>query len=203
MRILSRGAEAKLLASEYLGRKSVVKMRERKKYRAKELDEKIIAERLRNECSLLSRAKKAGVRTPAIWKVEPENFTLVLEFIRGRTLKEELLKGTRGAEKLCKLAGKEVAKLHSNGIVHGDLTTGNIIVHGKMLAFLDFGLGKISGKAEDFAVDMLAFRKTFRATHFNLLSGWKALEKSYAAAFPRGKEVLRQIERVEARARYY
>jgi len=181
MRILSRGAEAKLLASDYLGRKSVVKMRERKKYRAKELDEKIIAERLRNECSLLSRAKKAGVRTPAIWKVEPENFTLVLEFIRGRTLKEELLKGTRGAEKLCKLAGKEVAKLHSNGIVHGDLTTGNIIVHGYMLAF----------------------RKTFRATHFNLLSGWKALEKSYAAAFPRGKEVLRQIERVEARARYY
>lgn len=214
MELLKQGAEAKLFLTEYMGRKAVVKVREPKTYRAQELDNKILKERLHTECSLLSRAKKAGVRTPLIWKIEPARFSITTEFIQGRTIKQELLREPKNANALCELAGENIARLHSADLIHGDLTTGNIIVKsGKTnasgggpetkLVFLDFGLGQVSGRPEDKAVDLLAFKKTFLATHFNLAEKWKTVEESYVHNYAKGNEVLRQMQKVEARARYF
>ncbi len=211
MELLKHGAEAKLFLTQYMGRKAVVKVRERKSYRAKELDGNILKERLRTECSLLCRAKKAGMRTPLIWKIEPEKFSITTEFIEGPTLKQALLQGPKKAGALCKLTGQNIAMLHSAGLVHGDLTTGNIIVKQRKasdspetrLVFLDFGLGQVSNRPEDKAVDLLAFKKTFLATHFSLAGQWKALERAYARNYAKGNEVLRQMHKVEARARYF
>ncbi len=172
MKLLKQGAEALLFESEYLGRKAVVKVRERKKYRENSLDEKILSERMRAECNLLSRAKKAGIRTPAIWKIDTKGLAITSEFIEGETLLEELSK-TKKAKKFCAEAGKIIGKLHANNIVHGDLTTSNILLHKNSLVFLDFGLGSISSKIEDFAVDLLAFKKTFAATHYKIIREWK------------------------------
>ena len=205
MKLLGRGAEARIFASAYLGRKCVVKVRDAKAYREKSLDGKITRERLRAECGLLARAKKAGVRTPVVWKVDLKGGAITTEHVEGRTLKEELLRGapSKEAGRLCAEMGGEIAKLHSSGIVHGDLTTGNIIMHKGGLVFLDFGMGEVSRKLEAKAVDLLALKKTFAATHFNIMEKWGEVEKGYLEGFAGGKAVLGQMRAVEARARYY
>jgi len=202
MQLLKQGAEASLFLTEYFGEKVIVKQREQKKYREKKLDEKILKERIRTECNLILKAQKAGVRTPLIKEIGLEQKSITFEYITGKTLKETLIEEKEIA-KFCKEAGKEIAKLHSNKIIHGDLTTSNIIIHNNKLVFLDFSLGNISSKIEDFAVDLLVFKKTFKATHYNIIEFWKKIEESYSKEFSDGKEVLKKIEKVESRARYF
>lgn len=202
MKLLKQGAEAKIFLGEYLGEKTVFKQRERKTYRDQELDTKILRERTRNECSLVAKAQKAGIKTPLIRKISLSDFTIVFGLVEGETAKEAISRSPGKGGKICFRIGKEIAKMHSAGIVHGDLTTSNIVLNHGSPVFLDFGLGEVSTKTEDFATDLLAFRKMFKATHFKSLSAWKALEKSYKENFSRGGEVLRQIGKIEGRARY-
>ena len=205
MELIKQGAEAKLFRTEYLGREAVVKQRQHKKYREKSLDDRILKERIRTECSLVSKAKNAGIRTPIIWKIDLKEMEIVCEFISGKTLKEELLRDLAKGEKqeLCEKAGELIGKMHSKDLVHGDLTTSNIILHNGVLVFLDFGLGTISPKIEDKAVDLLVFKKTFLATHYKILSLWEKVEESYCKGNSGGKQVLKQLLEVEARARYF
>jgi len=203
MKLIKQGAEARVYLAKYLGKDCIVKVRERKVYREKALDEKILKERMRMECNLLSRAKKAGVRTPLIWKIDMKGLSITTEFISGKTLKDELRGKNSDSEKLCSAMGAQIAKLHSADLVHGDLTTSNMILHKGKLVFLDFGLGEISPKIESKAVDLLVLRKTFAATHFNIMDKWEAVEAAYLKGFEGGKGVLTQMRAVEARARYY
>jgi len=55
--------------------------------------------------------------------------------------------------------------LHSDSIVHGDLTTSNIIVSEGGLYIIDFGLSYIRNNVEDFAVDLYVLEKAFLSTH--------------------------------------
>ena len=203
MKLLKQGAEAKLFISEYLGKKCMVKVREHKSYREKSLDERILKGRMRSEAALLSRAKKAGIRTPVIQKIDTGNFSITCEFIEGKTLREELQEGSRNAKARCKSLGALVAKLHSNGIIHGDLTTSNIIVHRGRLVCLDFVLGDFSAKPEDKAVDLLCLKKMFLSTHFAFLECWKDVEQGYCRNYAGGKRVIGQMAAVESRARDY
>ncbi|HLC78969.1 MAG TPA: KEOPS complex kinase/ATPase Bud32 [archaeon] len=203
MKLLEQGAEAKVFLSKYMGRKCIVKVREPKKYREQELDENIRTQRFRTECTLLLRAKKAGVRTPSVWKIDLQKNEITTEFIDGKRLKEILMKDKKNASALCSKIGKDIAKLHAHAIVHGDLTTSNILLHKKKLVFLDFGLGVFSQKIEDKAVDLLSLKKTFLSTHFSIAHLWKKIENTYAKSSPEGKNIILQIAKIEARARYY
>ena len=70
--------------------------------------------------------------------------------------------------------GENVARLHDCGIIHGDLTTSNIILRADkenkepQLVFIDFGLGKISNLVEDKGVDLLVFKKAINGIHHNI-----------------------------------
>ena len=200
---LKQGAEAQLYVDEYLGQPCLVKDRQPKTYRVKELDEKIRRERTKQECILLHRAKLAGVRTPLVFKVDRQGKRVFMEFVEGPRLKDALTaKNTGWCERLGKMAGK----LHAAGIVHGDLTTSNVLLHNKAeLVLLDFGLGYFSKRVEDQAVDLLVFKKTFEATHAALPKGWERVLKGYKAARGAGKvkQVLAQAEAVEGRVRYH
>ncbi len=202
MGLIKQGAEAKLFAGKYLGKKCVVKVREEKKYREKSLDERILAGRMRTECALLSRAKKAGVRTPIIWKIDFKGRAITTEYIAGTTLKAALQKKS-GSGRLCGKLGREIAKLHSADIVHGDLTTSNVLLHKNGLVFLDFGLGEVSSKVEEKAVDLLSLKKTFLSTHFRIAEKWGTICKAYSEGFEGAREVLGKLEEAEGRARYY
>ena len=200
MEIIKQGAEAVLKKTEYLGMPSVLKERIPKKYRHALLDEKIRRERTSLEARLISRAKKAGVRTPVIYSIDRKGSAILMEFIDGEMMKELLNK--KNHPEYLKQLGKEIALLHNSSIIHGDLTTSNILIHNKKMVFVDFGLGYVSSKIEDRATDLLVFKKTFLATHFNIIGGWDELLKTYVAAADNGKEIAATIPEIEAKTRY-
>ena len=200
MNILGIGAEAMVLKTTYLGLPAVQKRRERKNYRNAALDAKIRSRRTKQECLLLFRAKEAQVRCPAIYKIDSVNSEITMEFIGGKKAKTFL--NRQNFKKICEKIGQEIGKLHSKEIIHGDLTTDNIIIEGKRIAFVDFGLGFFSKKTEDFATDLLSMKKTFLSTHFALKGGFEAVLKGYRKTAPGAQKTIETIAEIEARTRY-
>ncbi len=200
-RFLRKGAEAELVETTFLDRKALLKDRVPKEYRVAKLDERIRRERTKQEAILLHRAKELGVRTPIIFAIEKKSSGIIMEFVEGKRLKDALNK--KNFRQHCKELGKEIALLHNGGLVHGDLTTSNVIADGNALVFVDFGLGFFSEKIEDKAVDLLNLKKTFEATHHSLMpSAWEEITKAYCKANSAGKSVVLQVGEIEKRARY-
>ena len=200
MQPMRQGAEAKLFKAEFEGKPAVLKKRVPKSYRCSQLDDSLREKRTQREATLLRKARAIGVNTPQVYLVGRQEKEIVMEFLEGQRLKDVLDETNAG---LCRQAGKSIALMHENSLIHGDLTTSNIIAKGKDLYFIDFGLGKQGKKMEDKAVDLLVFKKTFEATHVELMpKGWQLILKGYLEAGGQ-KEVLKQMEKVEARARYH
>ena len=189
------GAEAIL----YRDGDRVIKKRIRKKYRHPILDERIRRFRTRREAKLLKRARELGVPAPRVIEVIDDD-TLVMEYIEGRTLKDVLKEEKR--IDLMEALGRLVATLHQNDVVHGDLTTSNVILSGETLYLIDFGLGEVTKRIEDKAVDLVCFEKSYTATHSDFPEGWEAFLRSYADHYPEGERVLKRMEEVKRRARY-
>ena len=198
--IFAKGAEADLSFIDYLGRHAVSKERLPKRYRNEALDKKIRKSRTQLECTLLRKARASGVRTPIVYSIDKGASRIIMERINGKRMKDILSAKNLS---MCSKSGKSIAQMHSANIIHGDLTTSNIIFSGKMPCFIDFGLGFESAKIEDKAVDLLNFKKTYFATHFRLGKGWNQLIGAYRRNYAGSKAVLSQIEEVESRVRYH
>ena len=200
MKLIAQGAEAKLFKTEFEGKPALLKQRVPKGYRCKELDDLLRSTRTNSEASLLRKARSIGVNTPMIFGIDKGKKEIAMEFIEGKRLKDVLEKENI---ELCRQVGEIIALMHESNLVHGDLTTSNILVKGGELYFIDFGLGKSSAKAEDKAVDLLVFKKTFEATHVEFMPrGWELILEGYLAKGGK-KDVLGQMEKVEARVRYH
>ncbi|MBU2476448.1 Kae1-associated serine/threonine protein kinase [Candidatus Micrarchaeota archaeon] len=197
-KLVFEGAEARTYLTEFDGRQAIEKKRIPKKYRHKKLDDKIRNTRTRDEVNLLHKAKLAGIRTPVIYSVDKKNSVIVMEYLKAKKLKEQI---NSMKIKNFSQTGKEIALLHKAGIVHGDLTTNNILLEKEKLFFLDFGLGFNSNKIEDFAVDLLGFKKTFLSGNPEKRKEWKEIEKGYCF-WEKRKEVIGRIKDIEKRARY-
>ncbi len=197
-RIIRRGAEAIL----YLRNGELVKERVAKGYRIPELDAKIRKMRTRAEAKLMERARFAAAPVP---KARAEDdFKLVMEFVEGARLKDSLGSMEPGERKrVCGLIGEIAAKLHSAGIVHGDLTTSNMILKDSGLYIIDFGLGRFSGKAEDQAVDLFLLYEALKSTHFAVLDEcWTSVMDAYSSGYAKAKEVASRMEKIKKRRRY-
>ncbi len=200
MELIKKGAEAELYRIMYNGRPAVLKRRIPKRYRVPILDERIRKTRTRREARLLDRARRAGVLTPEVYSVDDRRMEIIMEYVPGERAKEYLLR--TGDASLMKEIGENIARLHSSGIVHGDLTTSNIILTERGLYFIDFGLGAVSHSIEDFAVDLVCFEKSFIATHSDIAEdGWAALADGYSS-FSEAPRVWKRFEEVKRRARY-
>src|SRR6266511_6099753 len=124
-----RGAEAELLLSKVDSWTAVVKRRIRKEYRHRSLDDLIRRERTIVEAFAMHEAKAAGVKVPSIIGIEPETNTILMTHVEGTVARDSLDEmNPRDATKLFKLLGAQIGLLHAAGIVHGDLTTSNVIV---------------------------------------------------------------------------
>jgi len=190
-----QGAEAILKKIVFDGEEALSKKRVPKNYRNQKLDLEIRKKRTRNETKLLREAARA-VKTPRIFLSDEKNAEIVMEFIKGKRLKDVI----ETKKELCIKAGKQIKKLHDVGIIHGDLTTSNIILsESGELFFIDFGLGYFSQKVEDKATDLVVFKKTFNATHSSLKQGWEKVMRGYE---PDAK-ILSRMEAIEKRARYH
>lgn len=158
MKIIKRGAEAVL----YLEDDQLVKERIKKGYRLPEIDVKLRKLRTRKEAKLLSEARRVGVETPRISSVDEKDFKIKMDFIDGKRLKE-FFNDTddENRKKVAEDVGRLVGILHKNGIVHGDLTTSNMILKDDKVFFIDFGLGEFSNRIEDLATDLSVLKGSF------------------------------------------
>ncbi|QQR92864.1 MAG: Kae1-associated serine/threonine protein kinase [Candidatus Iainarchaeum archaeon] len=206
--ILSRGAEATIEQLTIFGKECIKKTRIKKSYRHPSLDEKLRKERMSHEAKMLHAVKELGVRAPLLYAIDHHEMAIYMEYLDAPRLKHVLQSKTKGKlrEELCVELGKQIATLHAHDIVHGDLTTSNVLVDKLKtkkpeLVFIDFGLASITSKLEDKAVDLVNLKKTFSATHSELPRGWELIVQGYLSNS--GKEaVLKQLKEVEARIRY-
>ena len=199
MKQIALGAEASLSLLKKNGTQVVEKKRISKKYRNTNLDKKIRKERTKTESNLLRKCHSIGLNVPKVLNTDLNEFIIEMEFIPGTVLKKSLnFKNLN----YCSDVGKNIALMHSNGIIHGDITTSNLIEFENKIFFIDFGLGFHSKKTEDFAVDLLNFKRTFNATHSDLKKGWEKIIQNYEKKFKKGKEVLKRLKEVEKRGKY-
>lgn len=213
MALMKKGAEANLYldqAAKVLHRAAggmvVVKHRIPKRYRIAEIDRQLREARTALESKLFADAKRAGVPTPLVYEVDRVRTRIVMEFIEGRQVKLVLDKlKPEARRKLCKLIGRQVARLHHAGIVHGDLTTSNMILtHNGKVYFVDFGLGEYNPSIEARGVDLHLLRRALQSIHFRVTDeAYRAVLSGYRREFGEGaEEVVRRAEEIERRGRY-
>ncbi len=211
MELLSQGAEAVLYSHDG----HILKVRVPKGYRHPELDASLRARRTRREAKVLSRISGV-IDAPKLVcfsdgkKVQgdcPENFGekatgtfIVMEYIDGDRLKDVL--SSRNLKSLMRNAGTSVGKMHSSDIVHGDLTTSNMIRSGKRLYMIDFGLSQFSEKLEDKAVDLHLMLRSLESGHPGIWEKCSAeFLDAYTSSYEGASAVLDRLEAVEKRGR--
>ncbi len=154
---IAQGAEAILERTEH----GIRKTRHAKPYRHPQIDHDLRTRRTRAEAKILAKARALGVPVPDATVVD--DHTLLLSVAPGVPLKETL----DADPQLMRVVGASVAQLHDGGIIHGDLTTSNIMhdpATGR-LTFIDFGLAYHSDRIEDRAVDLHVLKQALTSKH--------------------------------------
>lgn len=186
----TQGAEAIVT----LNRGEATKCRSKKRYRMPVLDHRLLTERTRAEAKLIVLARSAGVSTPVIRDITQD--TIVMEEIEGQQLKEALTR-----ENLAR-AGEAVGRLHTAGIVHGDLTTSNLIIRDRQCVLIDFGLAHATHEIESRGVDLHVLFQTLQSTTSEAASLRTAFIEGYTTTFEGAAEVVEREEEIIHRGRY-
>jgi TP53 regulating kinase-like protein len=205
-RLLYRGAEADVILGDWQGLEAVFKVRKPLTYRLRVLDEAIRRQRTLREAEMIHLAKGAGVSSPFLYDVDVASSTLVMEFVRGDRVKDLVPSLSESQlESVFFEFGQDVARLHRSGIMHGDLTTANVVRRNGRLVFIDFGLSVRTMRLEDHAVDLRLIKETLVGAHPDASAGaLQALSSGYASVVgqARSRAALRQLQNIERRGRY-
>jgi Kae1-associated kinase Bud32 len=199
-KILGSGAEATAyLDVDSRSKKNIVdKERSKKNYRHEDIDATLRKLRTRKEAKILKALEKYDF-APRL--IEQKEHNIIMEYIEGIQLKKLLDKNP----KLAGLIGKNLTIMHDLNLIHGDLTTSNMIIKGstklKKLYFIDFGLSFTSQKVEDKAVDIHLFKQALESKHYTICDkAYKEFLKNYT---PKNKsDILERLAIVEQRGRY-
>lgn len=199
MKVIAKGAEANL----YLENPKLVKHRIKKGYRITELDEHLRKSRTKREAKLLENAKGV-IPVPSIYEIDLRENKIVMEFINGITVKDIIdLKSDTEIEGIGKKIGEYISRLHNMNLIHNDLTTSNMIMEGKEIYFIDFGLGTTSTRIEDRAMDLVVLKKSLMAAHtgkFGII--WKGIIEGYGKNSKNFDEISKRAGVIEKRVRY-
>ena len=212
-KFLKLGAEARLTVNGNV----LTKQRIKKGYRLSQIDEPLRSQRTVREANLMQRAKRAKVSVPNILKMDKKECLIEMDLIKGKRIDSCLT--AENAEK----TGKSVGRLHEAGIIHGDLTTSNILVQGHRgtveperrsaplrtrappprIYFIDFGLGEVSDSVEKKGVDIRVFKESINATKPDQLAVlMKSFWKGYKSENKEAEKVINRLEDIEKRGRY-
>ncbi len=158
-KILAKGAEA-IIKKE--GENELIKDRVAKDYRIKKIDENLRKIRNKAEFNILKMASIKGLPVPKVWDLKDYSFKM--EYIKGELVRD-YLPNCSDKKGLFKIIGKQINLMHKFGIIHGDLTTSNMIFLDGLVYFIDFSLGSLSSKLEDKAVDLHLIKQALIAKH--------------------------------------
>jgi Kae1-associated kinase Bud32 len=187
---IGRGAEAVITLENGVVRKERIA----KSYRQPALDERIRQERTMREARIMSEARRHGVLTPIICDVS--RFDLKMEMVAGEKLKDVI------DPELSEMVGETVGKLHSGGIVHGDLTTSNMILTCGRICLIDFGLSFYERTIETQGVDVHVYFQTLESTHDRPQELIEAFVAGYTRTYSQADFVLQRVREIKARGRY-
>lgn len=222
----------------------IAKERFPKKYRHPVLDERLTKQRCRMEGRILEKCLKNGIAVPKVLRIEAP--VLYIEYIDGTTVRNILQGWIEGPESAAlsgdneeatmtaslrekidhvgRIMGTIIGELHGRGIIHGDLTTSNMMVRGQKdapnhqpqeqefsdenaqsILLIDFGLAKNSESAEERAVDLYVLERAIASTHPSLPDSFMddIILPAYAKVLDasKAKAVLQRLDQVRLRGR--
>ncbi|KAJ8749526.1 hypothetical protein K2173_025721 [Erythroxylum novogranatense] len=207
--LLKQGAEARVFDSIFVGRRCIVKERFSKKYRHPTLDSKLTLKRLNAEARCMTKARRLGVSTPVLYAVDPKLNTLTFEFIEGPSVKDIFLElGINGViherlDDVAKQIGDAIGKLHDGGLIHGDLTTSNMLIQNgtDLLVLIDFGLSFTSTLPEDKAVDLYVLERALLSMHSSCGDVMERILGAYKKSSKQWSSTLNKLAQVRQRGR--
>lgn len=214
--LFKQGAEAKVYKGTYFGKTAIFKERFEKKYRHPDLDKLLSIERMRAEARALRKSRIAGVPVPAVYFLDFTSRIVVTAYIdNSESVRDKIVSlqrekpdaCTQSLELLMDKIGEVVARLHKNNIVHGDLTTSNLLVQNNdagspLIYVIDFGLSFISETLEDKGVDLYVLERAFLSAHPGIESFFQRLLASYSRNYgPKAANVMKKFDEVKQRGR--
>ncbi|XP_072968925.1 uncharacterized protein [Typha angustifolia] len=157
----------------------------------------------------MTKARRLGVYTPVLYSVDPLLHTLTLEYVDGLSVKEILLDfGSNGVveERLDDIAtqiGNAIGKLHDGGLIHGDLTTSNMIIKREtnQLVLIDFGLSFTSTLPEDKAVDLYVLERALLSMHSSCGNVMDKILSAYRKSSKQWSSTMNKLAQVRQRGR--
>ncbi|RMZ79956.1 hypothetical protein DV738_g3021, partial [Chaetothyriales sp. CBS 135597] len=226
--LVTQGAEGLVFKTHFLDHDTpaALKVRPSKAYRHPTLDARLTKQRVLAEARVL--VKLSGVAE--------------LSWIEGQSVKEavrawdawyrhpsrsaqEKAQGEEAFKALLQRIGRTIGLLHGKGgVVHGDLTTSNLMLRPTLLqkkaedggeqqmpnlegeiVLIDFGLATQAIQDEDRAVDLYVLERAFGSTH-PMQEHWFDAEvlqspHAYSGSFQGAKVVLKRLEDVRLRGR--
>lgn len=230
--LITQGAEGRLYKTTYLQSDipCALKYRPRKTWRHPILDQRLTKHRILSEARILVKCRRDGLRVPAVYGIDEAAGCLMLEWIPGTPVRininASLGKRTEGIEQdealkdLMKRIGTAIGTLHKIGIVHGDLTTSNMMLSPKQInnttsdtvggdaanlegeiVIIDMGLASGSVLIEDRAVDLYVLERAFGSTHPRAECVFSHVLEAYSQCFNQAPAVLKKLEDVRMRGR--
>ncbi|KAI4761035.1 kinase-like protein [Aureobasidium sp. EXF-3400] len=234
--LLTQGAEALVYRTTFLTPTTAcaLKYRPAKPWRHRTLDLRLTRQRILAEARVLTRCRREGVTVPAVLGLDWERGWLAQEWIYGNTVRrvldwvhrESSLSSSEKEQQvhdLLQRIGSALGRLHERGLVHGDLTTSNLMLRpaetniteedkqvGKAVriantqgevVLIDFGLAQQTVQEEDKAVDLYVLERAFASTHPEVEQEFGHLLQAYGESYKGAKTVLKRLEDVRMRGR--
>ncbi|KTW29404.1 Kae1-associated kinase Bud32 [Pneumocystis carinii B80] len=223
--LIKQGAESIVYKTLFLtGIICLLKVRPAKLYRHPLLDERLTKHRINIEARLLYKCYRGGVSCPSIYFVDIKKRELWIEWIEGKTVRDQLIQWESNIgmyeqvyKPIMESIGRNIGLMHQLDVVHGDLTTSNIMIRlqssqelflpmtesvkSNEAVIIDFGLGCVTQMIENKAVDLYVLERTFQSTHPQCSFMFKYIIDAYSETCKNAKQVLKRLEEVRLRGR--
>lgn len=200
--MIKTGAEAEIHLGKWLDRPVVEKLRIAKRYRHSAIDAELRRSRTKSESKLLAEVKRYGVAAPIVYEVDLDAYKIIMQYVEGERIKDMLNDITPSKRnELCYKIGLGVARMHEHDIIHGDLTTSNMILFEEHIYFIDFGLGEKNITIEAKGVDLHLLNEAFKSAHSEVYEAFSEVLRGYGE-YEEAEAVLKKMKDIEKRGRY-
>ncbi|KAK3360305.1 kinase-like domain-containing protein [Lasiosphaeria hispida] len=239
--LVAQGAEGRLYKTTHItsSRPCALKYRPSKSYRHPILDARLTKARIQAEAKVLDRCCREGVPVPAVYALDAGGGWLMMEWVDGVPVRQgiNVWLGERPEDDavpdaevadetplvdLMNRIGEAVGALHRTGVIHGDLTTSNMMLRpwaggqsngvsgedgekkkavGGDVILIDFGLATQSVADEDRAVDLYVLERAFASTHPRAERLFTHVLEAYKQAYKKAPSVIHKLEDVRMRGR--